>query len=158
MTYFRPLKSMIFAMTCLGLCTGALTKSHAAVGQGIGLGAFVGEPTGLSAKIWQGRTNAIDVLLGWSINHNYMHAIADYVWHNYNLIPVSKGQFPLYYGLGGSFVLSNNPSGGIRMVAGLEYLMADAPLDVFFEVAPVAVIFPDPGIDLNAGLGMRYFF
>lgn len=154
----KPLATLALTAACLGFSAGISSQPQAAAGQGIGLGAFVGEPTGLSAKIWQGRTNAIDCLLGWSLQHNYLHAIADYVWHNYSLIPVSKGQFPLYYGLGGSFVLANNPSGGVRMVVGLEYIMADAPLDVFLEVAPVAVIFPDPGIDLNAGLGMRFFF
>jgi hypothetical protein len=137
---------------------GLLAYAHGAAGQGFGLGAMIGEPTGVSAKIWQGRANAIDCALGWSLQHNYLHMVADYVWHNYGLIPVSSGQFPLYYGLGGSVVMANSPSGGVRMVVGLEYLMADAPLDVFMEVAPVAVIFPDPGIGLHGGLGMRYYF
>jgi len=135
-----------------------LTHSHAAAGSGIGLGAVVGEPTGLSAKIWQGRMNSIDMLVGWSFRSNYVHLVADYVWHNYDLIPVNRGKFPIYYGLGGSAVVANDPSIGVRIVGGLEYLFPDAPLDLFLEVAPVAVIVPDAGIDVNAGLGMRFFF
>jgi hypothetical protein len=87
-----------------------------------------------------------------------LQLVGDYVWHNYSLIPVSSGQFPIYYGLGAGVHIANNPGIGIRMVFGMEYLFPNAPLDLFGEVAPVAGIFPEPGIGVNAGIGMRYFF
>lgn len=147
---------------CFGLCLMAALPevSLAAAGSGIGLGAVVGKPTGLSAKVWQGRTNAFDFSAGWSLSGNHIDITGDYVWHNYKLIPVSRGQFPVYYGMGGAVGIGEGPGigMGIRIVGGLEYLFPDAPLDLFLEVAPIAVIFPDAGIDLHAGLGMRFFF
>jgi hypothetical protein len=141
---------------CLALALG--TTAQAGSTSGIGIGPIIGLPTGISAKIWQGRTNAIDGIVGWSFRGDYLELVADYVWHNYTLIPVSSGKFPIYYGLGGIVHIANDPGMGIRMVGGMEYLFPSAPLDLFMEVAPVAGIFPEPGIGVCAGIGMRYFF
>ncbi len=157
----KGLKTGLLGLS-LGLCLMAITAkfSYAAAGSGIGLGAVIGKPTGLTAKVWQGRTNALDFSAGWSLSGNHIDLTGDYVWHNYSLIPVSRGQFPVYYGMGGAVGIGEGPGigMGIRIVGGLEYLFPDAPLDRFHEVAPVAVIFPDAGIDVHAGLGMRFFF
>lgn len=157
----KGLKKSLLGLS-LGLCLMGLAveSSHAAAGSGIGIGAVIGKPTGLTAKVWQGRTNAFDFSVGWSLADDYISFTGDYVWHNYNLIPVSRGQFPVYYGMGGAVGIGDGPGVGmgVRIVGGLEYLFPDAPLDLFLEVAPVAVIFPNAGVDIHAGLGMRFFF
>jgi hypothetical protein len=140
------------------LASATMTMAAGAGSSGMGIGAVLGFPTGVSAKIWQGPTNAIDLILGWSLDDNYLSLGGDYVWHNYHLIPVSRGKFPVYYGIGGVVTLAGSPSLGVRGVGGVEYLFPDAPLDLFLEVAPVVIIFKNPDPDLNAGLGMRFFF
>ncbi|PJC57853.1 MAG: hypothetical protein CO025_11205, partial [Ignavibacteria bacterium CG_4_9_14_0_2_um_filter_37_13] len=55
-------KSVLFGMI-LGLMM-ILAKPIAAQDHGFGLGLVVGEPTGLSAKLWTSRINAFDFGLG----------------------------------------------------------------------------------------------
>jgi hypothetical protein len=78
-----------------------------------GLGFMVGEPTGLSAKLWTSQTKALDFGLGLSAfgNRNnsgtLVHFHMDYLWHSFNAIK-SADRFPIYYGIGGRF---NDKSG-----------------------------------------------
>jgi hypothetical protein len=127
-------------------------------GGNLGLGAQVGEPSGLSAKYWLGSTNALDFLAGFSAYGKWVFIKGDYLWHNFNLIPVSSGQLPLYYGMGGMAILSNRPGIGIEGVVGLEYLLPSAPLDVYLDLAPGVFIVPETHGYVNVGLGMRFFF
>jgi len=151
-------KKIIF----LGLVTVLLCSSAAAQDRKFGLGIVLGEPTGLSAKLWTGKSTAIDGALAWSFGSFgeqsavYLHA--DYLFHNFNLIKVEKGQLPIYYGIGARVMLANNIGVGVRVPIGLEYLFANAPVDIFLEIVPVLDLVPATSFRVNAGLGVRYFF
>jgi hypothetical protein len=127
-------------------------------GGNFGAGIIAGNPSGLSGKLWLNETNALDFIAGFSIIDDYMSLNADYVWHEFGLIPVSRGQLPLYYGMGVWTSVSDNPSVGARGIVGLEYLFPSAPLDVFLEIGPSASILPSTGFGIDGGLGMRFFF
>ena len=47
---------------------------------------------------------------------------------------------------------------GFRAVAGLDYLLRNAPLDIFFELGPVFNVTPDFDVDLTVGIGVRFWF
>ncbi len=124
-----------------------------------GLGIVAGQPSGVSGKLWLGPANALDFILGFSIlGDDHISMNVDYVWHEWNLIPVRRGRMPLYYGMGLWTNISNNPYVGGRGVVGLEYLFPSAPLDVFLEIGPGIAILPNTSVAISAGLGMRYFF
>ena len=127
---------------------------------GLGLGLILGEPTGISMKYWTGRTTAIDGAVAWSIGkYSGTHLHGDYLWHIFNLINIRRGKLPFYYGVGARLGLGGKENRvGIRGVAGLAYLLADLPLDVFLEIAPVFDLSPKTDLDLNAAIGIRYFF
>ena len=56
-------------------------------GQWLGLGVMAGEPTGLSAKTWLGKTTAVDAGLAWSLSGDKdLQAHADYLIHNSELL------------------------------------------------------------------------
>jgi hypothetical protein len=124
----------------------------------LGLGIIAGDPSGISGKLWTGPNNAIDFIVGFSLYHDYISINGDYVWHEWNLIPVKSGRLPLYYGMGLWTSISGSPAVGGRGIVGLEYLFPSAPLDVFLELGPGIQILPDTGPAFSAGLGMRYFF
>ena len=76
-----------------------LSLSVQAQDSGFGVGVMVGEPTGLSAKMWTSQTTAAQFGLAWSFD-SYLHAHADFIMHKFDLINVSKGELPIYFGLG----------------------------------------------------------
>ena len=148
-----------------------ITKPISAQDHGFGLGFVIGEPTGLSAKLWTSPENAFDFGLGWSIggdrisNFNgthhgsRIHFHMDYLWHSFNAIR-STERFPLYYGIGGRFNSGGgyDSSFGVRGVFGIAWLPHSAPLDVFLEVVPVLQLTRSTGFGIDAGLGMRFYF
>jgi len=128
--------------------------------KGFGLGIIVGEPTGLSGKMWTGSINAFDFAAAWSFKGpGAMLAQADYVWHSFDLIPVTVGRLPLYYGIGGRVIFYDDDMAlGVRIPVGLNYIFAEAPIDIFLEVVPVMNLVPSTDFDVNGGLGIRFFF
>lgn len=148
-----------------------VTTPIAAQDRGFGMGLILGEPTGLSAKLWTSKINAFDFGLGVGLggdrisykgdydNTGRIHFHMDYLWHSFNAIS-STERFPLYYGIGGRF---NSGGGyessiGVRGVFGIAWFPRATPIDVFFELVPVFQVTPLTGLGIDAGLGLRYFF
>ncbi len=46
---------------------------------------------------------------------------------------------------------------GARFPLGITHLLAQEPIDLFFELAPVLNLGPDTGLDLEGGIGIRYY-
>jgi hypothetical protein len=134
----------------LSFCTSYAQKSF-------GLGIILGEPTGLSAKLWTGSSNAFDFGAAWSFEGSgHLLLQADYVWHS-SLTKASSGQLALYYGIGGRIVFANDPDVGVRIPIGLDYIFSSAPIDIFAEVVPIMDLIPDTEFVLNGGLGIRFW-
>lgn len=126
---------------------------------GLGLGLIFGEPTGLSAKMWTSERTAIDAAVAWSFSGlGWLHIQADFLLHNYDIISVSKGKLPLYYGVGAYTAFSSDFGLGARIPLGLAYQFEGAPVDVFAEIAPGLALLPDLGFYIGGGIGVRYFF
>ncbi len=148
-----------------------MTKPVAAQDHGFGLGIVLGEPTGLSAKLWTSKINAFDFGLGVGLggdrikyqgnydNSGRVHFHMDYLWHSFDAIS-STERFPLYYGFGGRFNTGGGYDGsfGIRGVIGIAWLPRSTPIDVFVELVPVFQVTPLTGLGVDAGLGIRYYF
>jgi len=117
---------------------------------GFGIGVMVGEPTGISAKLWTSRTTAADFGVAWSID-SYLHLHGDFVMHKFDLINVSKGELPVYIGLGARIL-------GVRVPVGLDYHFSSGPFDLFLELVPIMNLTPATEFDFNAAIGFRYFF
>lgn len=169
---FDPMKKLIMSCLLLTLLVPANAQQS-----GFGLGIMLGEPTGLSGKLWTGGENAIGMGLAWGglgSPGGYLHMHADYLWHKMDLIPVSKGKLPLYFGIGARLRIwddngyydngkwEDDDGGraelGVRLPVGLAYLFDGAPVDIFLEVVPVLDLIPDTDVSLNAAIGARYWF
>ena len=154
------------------LCVFLAVHGSVAQDRGFGLGVILGEPTGLSAKLWTSPINAFDFGLGWSVggdrlgnyNGHYdgrgrMHFHMDYLWHAFHAIESSE-RFPLYYGIGGRINTGAGYDGSlaIRGVFGIEWMPHNTPVDVFLELVPSLQLTSSTGFGMDAGLGARYFF
>ena len=147
-------KGFFIVLISIGLAT-MVTGQH----DPLGLGIVVGEPTGISLKYWTGGTTAVDGAVAWSFNHGgsfYVHA--DFLQHHFEIIDISEGEMPLYYGIGGKMVLADEPLLGVHIPLGISYIFEQAPLDVFLEIRPGINLIPATEFDMGGGIGIRYYF
>ena len=115
----------------------SLSPAVFADGGPFGLGIILGEPTGISAKLWLGDTHAVDAAVAWSFQDEgsfYIHG--SYLFHMPGLISVDRGSLPVYIGVGGKISLRDEPHVGVRVPVGLSYIVPTAPVDLFVEIAP----------------------
>lgn len=127
--------------------------------EGFGIGFVIGAPTGLSASLPVGDRNAFNAALGYDLSgHPNLFLQADYVWIHKNIIPVDVGSISAYYGPGAFVAASRHAAAGIRVVGGVDYRFATAPVQIFLEVAPGISLLPDTDAHGGGGLGVRYYF
>jgi hypothetical protein len=123
------------------------------------VGVILGEPTGLSVKLWTTEETAFDFGFAWSFSKDgHLHIHADYLFHNFDVIGVEEGLLPLYFGVGGRLRLEDDSRLGVRFAVGIEYVFEEHPFSAFFEVAPIVDFIPDTEGSINGGLGFRYIF
>lgn len=128
---------------------------------GLELGLILGEPTGISMKLWLDGSTALDGAVSWSLRDNAedkLHLHADYLWHSFDVINDDSGLLPIYYGFGGRIIFKDETQFGFRVPVGISWLLGGAPLDLFIEVAGIVDIIPETDFDMNAGIGIRYVF
>jgi hypothetical protein len=140
----------------------------------LGVGIILGEPTGITAKLYLKDDQAVQAAVGSAFIGGGLQLHADYVLHPYILQSRPSFVLPVYVGPGVRLIDytsgRNDASGasnsafalGVRGVAGLLFDFQAVPLDAFVEVAAVLEyeFRSDAGfaIRLNAGAGVRYYF
>lgn len=146
-----------FLITSIVLLTSTIYSQE----KGFGIGVLIGEPTGISGKYWLSANDAIDFGVAYSfISSNSEFSFhTDYLYHLKDLIKSDHNILP-YYGFGLRLRLREHDSGkfGVRGVAGILWLFDSIPVDLFFEFAPSFRLLPNTGLDLDIGLGGRYYF
>jgi hypothetical protein len=153
-------KIFLLSLALLSL-TAALPRAASAARFGLGL--ILGDPTGISAKLWMTQRTALDGCFGWSFGDNGFTRIhVDYLWHS--PIRVDEGRLWCHYGVGGAMWLGNRHHTdddlglGARGVLGLEYQFRRSPFSLFGEVAPTMNIVPGGWFDMEGGAGFRFYF
>ena len=161
MIYLR-IKVVLLQFTLLMFMLLTSLSSAAAEEKRFGLGLIVGEPTGLLANYLLGPDNAIDLAVAWNVSGNNDTVLhADYLWYKHGFFQAGKATMPLYFGVGGRMVFRDNNSNkfGVRVPIGVSYRFADPRfLELFGEVAPVLDLTPSMKLDLNVGIGVRFYF
>jgi len=124
-----------------------------------GLGLILGEPTGLSLKVWQSDYIAYDAALAWSFGKKgNVHIHIDYLLHNYRIIRTANSYTPIYYGIGGRIQTQDETALGVRIPLGINFRSRRIPIDIFLEIVPTLNIIPKTEFDLEGGIGARYYF
>ncbi|MBC7975988.1 MAG: hypothetical protein H7138_13535 [Myxococcales bacterium] len=134
----------------------------------IGIGIILGEPTGITAKLYIKDDQAIQGAVGSAFIGGGLQVHADYVFHPYILQSRPSFVLPVYVGPGVRLINYTNGRDdssvaiGARLVGGLLFDFKNVPLDAFVEIAAVLEYeFKDgegAGLTLNAGAGARYYF
>ncbi len=140
-------------------CWFGVLNFASAQDRGFGAGIMVGAPTGITMKLWQSHSAAIDGAVAWSFERSSsLQVNLDYVEHSFGVIKVEKGSLPFYYGIGARVQAGGDAALGVRIPLGLDYLFAHDPLDAFVEIAPILQIAPSTTFDLDGAIGVRFFF
>ncbi|MFC1541801.1 hypothetical protein ACFL50_05050 [Candidatus Latescibacterota bacterium] len=146
------------------ILAAGLSSQAVCQGKNVGIGIMLGEPTGFSAKVWQGADVAIDGGIAWSLAEDTRINIhADMLWHNWNVLEDAfeiedTVRLPLYYGVGGRLKAEDDTRIGMRFVFGSSLIFEDAPFDIFFELVPIMDIIPKTELDINVAFGGRFWF
>ncbi len=138
---------------------------------GVGLGGQIGvsnagpNPVGLTLKTWTTDRQAFQAATSFVISdedagRSYWVIQGDYVFHNFEQVAVGDGLMALYVGPGLQLTFIENADTNIALRAplGVSYMLGDAPIDVFAEVAPTLQLEQAPQLRFDGALGFRYYF
>lgn len=131
----------------------------------VGIGFFLGEPTGLDVKVGMGRKSGLDILLGVT---GYRDGYRDlsYGHVTYLVTPfVGRGEsvlVPLRLGIGGAlYGQRDDIAFAVRAPLELALRFRTAPIELYGEVA-LALILARLGnedrVDFQGGIGLRFYF
>ena len=163
-------KAIAIATVLAGLGATASVSSAQAIEKGsLGVGVILGEPTGVSVRLYLQDDQAVQAAVGSAFVGGGLQVHADYVWHPWILEERDSFTLPVYLGPGLRAIQYDAGRGGedflavgLRVVGGLVFDFKDVPLAAFLEVAGVAeYAFRDGegfGLGINAGAGVRYYF
>ena len=140
------------------LLLSSVPSVQAQEGSSFGLGILVGQPSGLVAKLWQGKTEALDFGLAYSFE-GYFQVYGDYLYHFPDALAKTHIQnLTPYVGVGGSFSAATTVAVGIRIPVGVEWMPVNPSIGVFLELAPGIHVIPSTSGRIQGGVGVRYYF
>lgn len=125
----------------------------------VGAGLVIGEPTGITAKVWLEEGFAWDAAIAWSfVGDSSLYIHTNGLYH-FRVLDTSGGNFLTpYVGGGLSFRFEDDLNMGLRIPFGVSWLLDEVPVEVFAEIAPGVGLIPETDFELGAGLGARFYF
>lgn len=170
------MKRLLMSVGLLAALWGSASTAGATeVGRGrdFGLGVAFGSPTSIVGKYFVGGGNAWDFGLGfwtygWGCNSrgfcegrslDVVTINADYLWQE-PLVVGSKAKLDWHIGAGGRvWVGGGDASIAARMPVGIDLTFRRPSfLELFLELAPAVYVVPGLYLDLEAFLGVRFYF
>jgi hypothetical protein len=139
----------------------------------VGIGAFIGEPTGLDLKLGLSHRSALDILFGFYSHWNDRDGIDDggYAHITYLVTPVvsSGGSIivPLRIGIGGAVFddrgrFDNDLNVAVRFPLEVALVFRNSPIEIYGEVALKMTLIDEDNnhefLDLDGGIGLRFYF
>lgn len=130
-----------------------------------GIGVMLGNPSGFSYKMFVNERVGVDAAFG--VDQGELDTHVTVLFHDFDFLRRSpsfngitaSGDAPVYFGIGPRILFADDDAEfGIRLPVGLSYFPHQTPWEAFFEIAPVVRLTPDAGLDLDAALGVRYYF
>ncbi len=126
----------------------------------LGVGAMIGNPTGLNGKYWLKGEQAVDGGFAFAMGkRNDLSIHSDYLFHSEGALYFND-DYPLdlYYGVGGRMEFADSIDIGLRLPVGVAHKFSNQPSDVFAEIAPIIDFIGRSGIDLHLAFGGRFYF
>ena len=125
----------------------------------IGIGIIIGEPTGLSFKLFTADNRAIDVALAWALKKKqYIRIHVDYLFNDNECLIREFGlPLSLDYGFGIKLITGTNFTTGVRFYGGVFHRFKSPNIELFLELVPSMIIIPATIFDVDGAMGLRFF-
>lgn len=132
-----------------------------------GIGLVLGEPTGITAKLYLDDDTALQAAIGFNFYGSGVQVNAEYLLHPWIVQERDTFVLPIYLGPGVRAIQYDGGRGadshfafGLRGVVGLLFDFKNVPLDAFVELAGVLEYdaAEDFEVAFNLGAGVRYYF
>ena len=159
---------VIFSVIVLG--NSSIIFAQSPLGKQIGFGIIVGDPTGVTVKIWRSRENAFVIDAG-SSYFGSPRINVDYLWHfdafhstiaklyagPGGVIGFGAGHGFWYVDGSGFYYRKTGIGLAARGIFGVNFIPKNDPLEIFFETGVLVGLAPDFGSAVDAALGIRYY-
>lgn len=141
----------------------------------LGLGAVIGDPTGLTGKYLMQRDTSLEGTISFFGDKSfYFHGA--YLKQRSNFFQIDGEPLGLYYGIGPriinfrsgygpyrglfgtNYTGTSRTSFAARAPLGVNYQFEDPRLEIFGEIALALDIIPFTDADFDLGIGLRYYF
>jgi len=140
-----------------------LALARPAHAEAVGVGIFLGEPSGFDLKVGLGARSSLDVVIG---ANTYKDGRTDYLHVTYLLtLGVPKGRsvlVPFRIGIGAAAigVVDDNPHAAVRVPLEIGLRFRRTPLEIYGEITVKGTFYQDPFIDfdVDGGIGIRFYF
>jgi len=129
----------------------------------VGLGVFLGQPTGLTLGIDMNRSNWLDFKAAWNFaapqgGFNIILQ-GDYQLAFPGSLVIEGEDFVPYVGIGAEAAIGDSSLDlGVHLPFGLAYRFRKAPIELFLELGLGLYLFPATSFGVSGGLGIRYRF
>ena len=147
-----------------------------------GLGLELGEPSGLTGKVFVSPKAAIDFGIGYAYENYYyddgLHIYGDFLFHPTVLAHADAFELPFYIGGGLRYwdfdfcdrqglCTYHGSALGIRVPIGIDFDFNRAPIDIFLQIVPTIDFLRDDYYDyyrdrthlaVDASVGVRFWF
>ena len=143
----------LMMLVLLFVSTGAFAQDR------LGVGAMLGNPTGVNLKYWLGEDTAVDGGAGFSFGkHTDFNLHSDYLFHNKAALYLNEvNPLDVYFGIGARMEFSDDIELGVRVPVGVAHSFDHGKADTFIEVAPVLDFLTVTGVELGVALGGRFY-
>ena len=156
----------------ISLLTAISAFSQGPRNKDFGFGIILGDPTGLTAKIWMNNENALALSLGNSYFGSF-RITGDYLWHfssfNTPVVKLYAGPgIAIGVGEGGGWIYrkgdkywwvrdDNGLGLGVRGIFGINIIPRNTPLEFFGEIGVLVGVVPGFGATGEGAIGIRFY-
>lgn len=157
----QRLRTLLALAFLLGLCASTLPAHAQRTSGAVGLGGQIGEPTGVTLKVYNANSPSYDFLAAWDLDDFFflnVHALFEDDIAASNVDP----DLNWFIGPGGFIGVSDAPGNDEAIIGGSGTiglnLVFNRRVELYAQVTPRITLIPDTDGDVGGGLGLRYYF
>lgn len=157
----QRLLSVLAILTLLALTTTVTPAAAQRTSGAVGLGGQIGEPTGVTLKVYNANSPSYDFLAAWDLDDFFFlnaHALFE---DNLDADGIDP-ELEWYIGPGGFIGVSDTPGDDEALIGasgtiGLTMIFNNR-VELYGQITPRITLIPETDGEFGGGIGLRYYF